>query len=112
MRRQKVAIKEMRTNDKLNQDGTLLMEIEFMRQCNHENIVNFIDSYLVSSSLWVVMEFVDGCNLCDLTGIFPTMKESVIARIARDVRRVTPSTRVSSFVPAQLTGGLSWTCRV
>jgi hypothetical protein len=31
------------------------------------------------------MEFVDGCNLCDLTNVFPTMKESVIARVARDV---------------------------
>jgi hypothetical protein len=40
-------------NDKLNQDGTMLMEIEVMRQCHHENIVNFIESYLVSSCLWV-----------------------------------------------------------
>ena len=32
----------------------------------HANIVNFIESYLVKDSLWVIMEYMEGGMLTDI----------------------------------------------
>jgi serine/threonine protein kinase len=38
----------------------IVNEIIVMKESNHENIVNYLDSFLVKSELWVVMEYMEG----------------------------------------------------
>lgn len=77
-----VAIKKMQItaeNMKL-----LCAEIEIMRDSRHENIVNFLDSFIVDENqLWVVMEYMDGGCLTDILEQFDTIRltEPQIARI-------------------------------
>lgn len=46
----------------------IINEIYVMRESKHENIVNFLDSFLLNNSqeLWVVMEFMEGGSLTDV----------------------------------------------
>ena len=61
-----VAIKKM---DLANQPKKelIITEIEVMRECQHKNVVNYIESYLLGGSwLWVVMEYLEGLMLLPL----------------------------------------------
>ena len=63
----------------------IVNEIIIMRESQHPNIVNFIDSYLVrSSDLWVVMELMEGGALTDIIEN-NTFEEDQIACIAFEV---------------------------
>lgn len=45
----------------------ILNEIMVMRESRHENIVNYIESFLIGSNeLWVVMEYMQGGSLTDV----------------------------------------------
>lgn len=44
----------------------IVNEILVMKECQHPNIVNFMDSYLVRENLWVVMEYMEGGMLTDI----------------------------------------------
>jgi p21-activated kinase 1 len=64
---QEVAIKVM--NLVVERNGAsyippfLYREIENMRKLPHENIVQYMDSYLVKREIWLVMEYIDGIDL-------------------------------------------------
>ena len=56
----KVAIKEMDLSRQPRIE-LIVNEILVMKESQHPNIVNFLDSYLVKNNeLWVVMEYMEG----------------------------------------------------
>jgi len=60
-------------------------EIMIMKDSHHPNIVNYIDSYLVDGTLWVVMEFIDGGSLTEVIETNPDISEPVIAAVCKEV---------------------------
>jgi serine/threonine-protein kinase CLA4 len=81
----KVAIKQM---DLANQPRKELIvnEILVMKESQHPNIVNFLDSYLVrGNELWVVMEFMEGGALTDVID-HNNLSEDQISCISLEVR--------------------------
>lgn len=60
-----VAIKQMVIKQQASPQ-VLVNEISIMRESTHKNIVAFYDCYLVTDSLWVSMEFIDGGSLTDV----------------------------------------------
>jgi hypothetical protein len=83
----KVAIKQM---DLVQQPRKELIvnEILVMKESQHPNIVNFLDSFLIKSTeLWVVMEFMEGGALTDVIDN-NTLEEDQISSICFEVRAV------------------------
>lgn len=80
----KVAIKQM---DLANQPRKELIvnEILVMKESQHPNIVNYLDSFLLGNNdLWVVMDFMEGGALTDVIDA-NAMTERQIATICHEV---------------------------
>ncbi|KAJ7160868.1 STE/STE20/PAKA protein kinase [Mycena filopes] len=76
----KVAIKEMDLAHQPRKE-LIVNEILVMKESQHPNIVNFLESYLVKSNeLWVVMEYMEGGALTDIIEN-NTMEEDQISSI-------------------------------
>ncbi len=80
----KVAIKEMDLAHQPRRE-LIVNEILVMKESQHPNIVNFLESYLVKSTeLWVVMEYMEGGALTDIIEN-NTLEEDQIASICFEV---------------------------
>lgn len=81
---QRVAIKTMDLAHQPRKE-LIVNEILVMKESQHPNIVNFLDSYLVrNNELWVIMEFMEGGALTDVIDN-NTLEEDQIASICLEV---------------------------
>ena len=81
----KVAIKEMDLAQQPRKE-LIVNEIMVMKESQHPNIVNFLDSYLVKNNeLWVVMEYMEGGALTDIIEN-NALEEDQISSICLEVR--------------------------
>ncbi|KAI8618531.1 kinase-like domain-containing protein [Chytriomyces sp. MP71] len=76
-----VAIKHMDLRQQTRKE-LIVNEIMVMKECgHHQNIVSYLDSYLVHNYLWLVLEYMDGGSLTDLIQDDVALSEPLIARI-------------------------------
>eukprot|EP01117_Protostelium_nocturnum_P002443 TRINITY_DN1312_c0_g1_i2.p1 TRINITY_DN1312_c0_g1~~TRINITY_DN1312_c0_g1_i2.p1 ORF type:complete len:822 (-),score=389.77 TRINITY_DN1312_c0_g1_i2:63-2528(-) len=62
-----VAVKKMNSDHKALTLSSLINEITIMKNCRHENIVDFFDTYRVGGKqIWVVMEYMGNGSLTDV----------------------------------------------
>ena len=80
--RAQVAIKQMDLRSQPRKE-LIVNEIIVMKDSQHANIVNFLDSFLQeqNNELWVVMEFMEGGALTDVIDHNPVIQEDQIATI-------------------------------
>ncbi|KAI5287570.1 Protein kinase [Ascosphaera aggregata] len=78
----KVAIKQMDLKTQPRKE-LIVNEIIVMKDSQHANIVNFLDSFLQehTNELWVVMEFMEGGSLTDVIDNNPVINEDQISTI-------------------------------
>jgi p21-activated kinase 1 len=77
-----VAIKQMDL-DKQPKKDFLINEVLVLRTLRHENIVNYVDSFIYRNEFWVVMEYMDGGSLTDVVTA-NMMTEGQIAAVSRE----------------------------
>ncbi|KAM9960614.1 hypothetical protein ACTFIW_009758 [Dictyostelium discoideum] len=84
---QTIAIKKMKL--KAQNLKTVINEIGMMKNSNHENIVQYIDSYIVADELWVAMEFMSGGCLTEVLDQYRDIQlnEGQIAFVCQEVLR-------------------------
>eukprot|EP01113_Clastostelium_recurvatum_P035421 TRINITY_DN493_c0_g1_i2.p1 TRINITY_DN493_c0_g1~~TRINITY_DN493_c0_g1_i2.p1 ORF type:complete len:765 (-),score=145.96 TRINITY_DN493_c0_g1_i2:45-2339(-) len=85
---QRVAIKKMKLSSQNLKD--LTTEIHIMKTSRHENIVDFVEAFIVDhDKLWVVMEYCEAGCLTEVLNQYEAVQltEKQIATVARDTVR-------------------------
>lgn len=77
-----VAIKQMNLEQQPKKE-LIINEILVMKGSKHENIVNYIDSYLIKGELWVAMEYMEGGSLTEIV-THSVMTEAQIGAVSRE----------------------------
>ena len=79
-----VAIKQMDLAHQPRKE-LIINEILVMKESSHPNIVNYLDSFLVKTELWVIMEYMEGGPLTDVIDN-NSITEPQISAICLEVR--------------------------
>lgn len=80
-----VAIKKMKLSQQSNKK-IVLNEIRIMKEMNHPNIINFLDSYFHDGTIWISMEYVNGASLAEVIETTSNqLNEPQIAHICKKV---------------------------
>lgn len=77
-----VAIKEM-DMEKQPKKELIINEILTMKEYRHQNIVNFVDTYIVGNKLWIIMEYMEGGSLTDVVQ-YCILSEGQIGAVCRE----------------------------
>ena len=72
-------------------------EIVIMKESHHNNVVNFLDSFLLNGDLWVVMEYMEGGALTDVIDN-NEMTEPQIASVCLEVSCPSRCERILTLV--------------
>ena len=78
----RVAVKRIDMS-KQERKGMILMEISVMKDLNHKNLINYVESYIVGNKLSVIMEYLPGGPLTDVVTEC-IMKEGQIAAVCNE----------------------------
>jgi len=81
--KQKFALKQMKKEWDQEDIDSIANEIHLLDSCHHQNIVNYIASYLYNNKIWMVMEYCDAGTLKQLLVI--ELNEEHIANIMKQV---------------------------
>ena len=79
----KIAIKQIIISKQVNKQ-VVVNEIMLMKLCKHHAIVQYLDSFILSGTLWVAMELINGEDLTQLISA-NKLNEAQIATITREV---------------------------
>ncbi|XP_076355170.1 serine/threonine-protein kinase PAK 1-like isoform X2 [Tachypleus tridentatus] len=56
-----VVIKQINLTEEIRK-GLLITELSVLQEKKHQNIVNYLDSFIVGDELWIIMEYLEvGC---------------------------------------------------
>ena len=78
-----VAVKQMKLASQPKKD-LVINEILAMKESNHKNIVDYVDSFLHKGNLWIIMEYMNGCSLMDVITTH-IMTEGQMATVCKEV---------------------------
>jgi serine/threonine protein kinase len=85
---QKLAFKVQPLNEKTLRPQ-LVIEVMLLKYTQHENLVRYIDSYILDNNLWIMMGYVDGVNLNDMIMYHKqqgtTMRYNIMGAIVRRI---------------------------
>jgi p21-activated kinase 1 len=59
--------------------ASLYQEVALLKRCQHENITQYVASYLLPQELWIIMEYVDGMPLSKPISKFCLYDEEIAA---------------------------------